>query len=39
MAEVEQTSVADSGGEEAADDFGVVKPVADHSYIVVQLGS
>ena len=39
MAAVEQTSAADSVGEEAADDFGVVQSVADHLCIVVLLGS
>lgn len=39
MVAVEQTSAADSVGKEAADDFGVVKSVADHFDIVVQLGS
>lgn len=39
MAAVEQMSAADSAGEEAADDFGVVRSVADHLDIVVLLGS
>ena len=39
MAAVEQTSAADSVWEEAADDFGAVRSVVDHTDIVVQLSS